>query len=1006
MEKEKISIKYIKAKGKLIKSKLSGYKQSIKSKLSGYEQSIKEFAEYYRSHFTLITATILLFLSFFAFSSFWVDLINKYWVNPITSKLIGNKATVAILISIVLSTIAYYYTIFKFEKIFSKKRVIIALLFLTTYLLCFFSGEWDFYSFYNCKCLSYSNVLLLPVIAEITFSIIRITKKKREKLSHLLVYEKPISKREEDSYERSPYLNSTAEVLKTCFYEEGSFAVGITGSWGSGKTSSVLAIKDSICKDADIVIDFYPWKSTTPNSIIKDFFSLYKSKINLYAPKLSFLIPKYVIALLDAKGSTLSNTLEATLNSIFSCSDDDDISFQYEEISNILKKTQIKTLVIIDDLDRLECCEIMEVLRLIRNSANFPFIQFVTAYDKEYLIESLKGCNIPKGEQYLEKIFNLEITLPKFEERIICEELCVCLAPQAFSEFNIDENELRDILFLSENKEQEDFYYVIPKMLCTKRDVIRFSNSFKIVLKAFVDKGIIAQIKYKDLLIIELLRYKFLDIYELLRTNPLRLLSIDCGVNLSLKVDYKDFIKGHTEEENKLIHSFMSTLFENEEGRSEVDPRRIAHIRGLGKYFSYRLNKKDILLSEMYDLILNTNSQDTLQIAEEWSETKHNGEIERNLRECFSSLDEKTLTYKKIYAFTRILLSSKKEKLQREAMQAASYHIKAFEYKTNDQFIDLLKLWDATLLCNNQCLYINNDDIIIMILSRESLIAKFKRNIESEDIKMIKEFILKTSAPLQMSNLLKTFAEDKDSSSYKGNKLILRPENIRSILLTYLQIHIMNDCLDSKCFSLFYNCMRIVDKYSNQRALKLMTSFVKSHAQEYIIRFIRTGESTSELLNTILPEFYYKELFGSEQEFKDFIKNKKFDKFKDITKVRNYWDLYSNNDYKEIRISNERISNTTVEEIISNDFREEKKQLKELLKMKYILKNMNTTEITFGKFKTLNKLKGLLEYIQLPIKLRTDVENTINQKWNELGFDKSNNDKIKRIITKLKDGNS
>ena len=50
----------------------------------------------------------------------------------------------------------------------------------------------------------------------------------------------------------------------------------------------------------------------------------------------------------------------------------------------------------------MESGEILEVLKLIRNNANFPHLKFIVAYDKEYVTNQIR--EITKKDGYLNKI--------------------------------------------------------------------------------------------------------------------------------------------------------------------------------------------------------------------------------------------------------------------------------------------------------------------------------------------------------------------------------------------------------------------------------------------------------------------------------------------------------------------------------------------------------------------------------------------------------------------------
>ena len=65
----------------------------------------------------------------------------------------------------------------------------------------------------------------------------------------------------------------------------------------------------------------------------------------------------------------------------------------------------------VDDLDRLNKSEIVEVVRILRNVANFQNTVFICGYDKSYVIKTGGFDN-----NFLDKIFNLEINLPKFPQ--------------------------------------------------------------------------------------------------------------------------------------------------------------------------------------------------------------------------------------------------------------------------------------------------------------------------------------------------------------------------------------------------------------------------------------------------------------------------------------------------------------------------------------------------------------------------------------------------------------
>ena len=58
---------------------------------------------------------------------------------------------------------------------------------------------------------------------------------------------------------------------------------------------------------------------------------------------------------------------------------DDSIEGQYESIKKELKSIGQPILVIVDDVDRLQSDELMTLIKLLRNTADFPNIFYLVA---------------------------------------------------------------------------------------------------------------------------------------------------------------------------------------------------------------------------------------------------------------------------------------------------------------------------------------------------------------------------------------------------------------------------------------------------------------------------------------------------------------------------------------------------------------------------------------------------------------------------------------------------
>ncbi len=93
-----------------------------------------------------------------------------------------------------------------------------------------------------------------------------------------------------------------------------------------------------------------------------------------------------------------------------------DLSSQKADLTATLKELGHRFIITVDDVDRLEPSEVIEVLRLVRSVADFPNITYLLCYDSAILAESIKrGADVPDGAAFLEKIIQLTVMVPKPE---------------------------------------------------------------------------------------------------------------------------------------------------------------------------------------------------------------------------------------------------------------------------------------------------------------------------------------------------------------------------------------------------------------------------------------------------------------------------------------------------------------------------------------------------------------------------------------------------------------
>lgn len=299
---------------------------------------------------------------------------------------------------------------------------------------------------------------------------------------------------------RQPLANRLCDEL-LCIETNISYAVAILGQWGSGKTRFLKMIESSLKtnhSDDYILIKYYPWKVSGERAIISDFFTLLCNELQDYHGDINSAIDTYVEALLQN-----NKTLVAKLIKLLLGGDTQKTSVEedYEKLSKVIEAISKKIIIIIDDLDRLDGDEIMGVMKLIRNVANFKNLIFIAAYDKNYISRRINNKLSEKtGETYLEKIFQLEITLPVFNP-LHLQKLITSLLIDKFK----DDWHSKRIRALTHARSLTWDY------LQTIRDIIRFVNLFVIDYKSLEQ-----EVDLFDFYHITLLKLKYTACYELI----------------------------------------------------------------------------------------------------------------------------------------------------------------------------------------------------------------------------------------------------------------------------------------------------------------------------------------------------------------------------------------------------------------------------------------------------------------------------------------------------------
>ena len=224
--------------------------------------------------------------------------------------------------------------------------------------------------------------------------------------------------------------------------------VGLEGRWGSGKTSLLNFLREELtaAESENIhTITVAPWlngdsailvmsllgpiadileKKEAERSEVKGIRGKFSRKkasdvgslISLYGQKTArTLVPLASLAGYFIPGAQVAaGALKAGGDALEQFSSREATPSELKRaIAEKIEALNVRFVVILDDLDRLEPEQAVEVVRLVRSIADFPRVAYLMCYDREVLAQALKvGLKVQDGDLFLQKIVQLTFAIP------------------------------------------------------------------------------------------------------------------------------------------------------------------------------------------------------------------------------------------------------------------------------------------------------------------------------------------------------------------------------------------------------------------------------------------------------------------------------------------------------------------------------------------------------------------------------------------------------------------
>lgn len=409
---------------------------------------------------------------------------------------IGTKILYIILVIIASILLSSKIKIYNSDYLLNS--ICIAILYLIFRLDIIKHDDWCYASLFGS--IKYTDVLLV-VLVVLNRHIWWLSKECTAQISENQISDNnPIESEGDDLF---GYFNDAKNLLKIITQnkskaEKGAVVIGLQGEWGKGKTSYLNMMRVAASQSNNVIlIRINVWMGNYEN-IAKNLLNTIANSIDDISIKME--LRDYSKAIVDADLSYLSK-----VGSFLFKNKTKQTEELFDTVSDRISHLDKIIIVQVDDLDRITKDELLHILKLIRNVANFKNTFFIVAYDPIYIRQCFRSLGIDDG--YLEKIFNIIYPLPTIREE---------------QQISLIKREMADSLLLD-----GDINAIIEKFMRVIENKISFRNAKRLIsdiqcgIYGLKDENGEIMVDPLDYILVQYLEIVNIDAYNFLsKLNP------------------------------------------------------------------------------------------------------------------------------------------------------------------------------------------------------------------------------------------------------------------------------------------------------------------------------------------------------------------------------------------------------------------------------------------------------------------------------------------------------
>lgn len=329
--------------------------------------------------------------------------------------------------------------------------------------------------------------------------------------------DRPSTDPSKDLFGHAPFAKTLANAIRGYRGSDG-IVLALYGPWGSGKSTVLAYVEYELEQGLEsdpVVVPFNPW-----------WFSGQEHLARAFLGQLQAVLPeKYAgFKVLGNKLSEFSRALGGTADVVGAAfgiplggkaieagakllaTKPKDVPALKKALSQLLNEQKKRILVVIDDIDRLAPDEVRQLFTVIKALADFPYITYLLAFDRDVAASAISEQTGLPGDRYLEKIVQVPFELPQIDRTTLRQALFVRLdeVMGGTPEGRFDNAHWTNI-----------FHAGLDPLFKVPRDIVRLTNALSVTYPA-----VVGEVNPVDFIAIECLRVFLPAVYDSIRTAP------------------------------------------------------------------------------------------------------------------------------------------------------------------------------------------------------------------------------------------------------------------------------------------------------------------------------------------------------------------------------------------------------------------------------------------------------------------------------------------------------